>query len=152
MKTKLLSKLVFATMMAAGAISQVQAQPCSNASLKGTYGFQAFGAAVVSPGSPGTPRAVIGIFTLDGLGKYTANVTVNNNGTVTNTGNQAGTYSVNADCTGTLITTNNGVVTGSVMLVVVDGGKEFYQMRISPTTFVVVGTTKRVSSGENEQN
>jgi hypothetical protein len=54
---------------------------------------------------------------------------------------------VNADCTGTLFTNP-----GSVMLVVVDGGKEFYQMRIDPATFVVVGTTKKVSSGNNGGN
>ena len=149
MKTKILSKVVFAAMMAAGALSQAQAQPCSNASLKGTYGFQAFGAAVLSPESPGTPRAVIGIFTMDGLGGWTAKVTVNNNGTILPPPpeGQHGTYIVNADCTGTLFTNP-----GSVMLVIVDGGKEFYQLRIDPPTFVVIGTTKRVSSGDNGGN
>jgi len=147
MKTKILSKVVFAAMMAAGALSRAQAQPCSNAMLKGTYGFQAFGAAVVAPGSPGTPRAVIGIYTMDGLGNYTGNVAVNNNGTVLGPGSFAGTYIVNADCTGTLFTNP-----GSLRLVVVDGGKEFYQLRIDPATFVVVGPAKRVSSGDNGGN
>ena len=59
-----------------------------------------------------------------------------------------GTYIVNADCTGTLFPTSGG----SVALVVVDGGKEFYQMRISPSSIVVFGTTKRVSSGDNGGN
>jgi len=40
----------------------------------------------------------------------------------------------------------------SVMIVVVDGGKEFYQMRISPSSIVVFGTTKLVSSGDNGGN
>src|SRR5215472_10574346 len=71
MKTKILSKVVFAAMMAAGALSHAQAQQCSNASLQGTYGFHAF-ATVVSPGSPGTPRAIIGVFTMDGHGSWTA--------------------------------------------------------------------------------
>ena len=146
MKTKILSKVVFAAMMAAGALSQAQAQPCSNASLNGTYGFHAF-ATVVSPGSPGTTRAIMGVFTMDGRGNLTGNVSVNNNGTVLGPGTFAGTYIVNADCTGTLFTNP-----GSLMLVVVDGGKEFYLMRIDPANIVVIGPAKRVSSGDNGGN
>jgi hypothetical protein len=125
MKTKILSILVFAAVIATGAAPPAQAQPCSNAMLKGTYGFHAF-ATNLSSGSPGTPRAIIGIFTLDGQGTVTGNLTINDNGTITKTGSQTGTYVVNADCTGTLF--------NLVELVVVDGGKEFYQMRISPPT------------------
>ena len=147
MKTKLLSKLVFATMMAAAAVSKVHAQQCSNASLKGTYGFHAF-ATIVSPGSPGTPRAIIGVFTLDGRGNWTANLTLDDNGTITPRPNEGGTYIVNADCTGTLFPTSGG----SVALVVVGGGNEFYQMRTSPASIVMFGTTKRVSSGDNGDN
>ena len=147
MKTKILSVVTFAAMMAAGTLSQAQAQPCSNAMLKGTYGFQSFGAVVVGPGSPGTPRAVIGIYTMDGRGNFTGNVTLNDNGTIINTGPFAGTYEVNADCRGTLFTTP-----GSLMIVVVDGGKEFYLMRIDPANIVVIGPAKRVSSGDNGGN
>jgi hypothetical protein len=147
MKIKLLSKLVFATIMAAGVISQAQAQQCSNASLKGTYGFHAF-ATIVSPGSPGTPRAIIGVFTLDGRGNWTANLTLDDNGTIMPRPNEGGTYVVNADCTGTMFP-NSG---GSVALVVVSGGDEFYQMRTNPASIVVFGTTKRVSSGANGDN
>ena len=149
MKTKILSVVTFAAMMAAGTLSQAQAQPCSNAMLKGTYGFQVFGAAVVGPGSPGTPRAAIGIYTMDGRGNLTGNVSVNNNGTVLGPGTFAGTYIVNADCTGTLFTISPP---GSLMLVVVDGGKEFYLMRIDPANIVVIGPAKRVSSGDNGGN
>jgi hypothetical protein len=42
MKTKILSTLVFAAVFVTGAASQAQAQPCPNASLKGTYGFHGF--------------------------------------------------------------------------------------------------------------
>jgi hypothetical protein len=42
-----------------------------------------------------------------------------------------GTYSVNTDCTGKLIT-NGG--TGTIEIVLVDGGNEFYQLRTSPAT------------------
>src|SRR5215469_12230914 len=83
MKTKILSKVVFATMIAAGALSEAQAQPCTNASLQGTYGFHAFGS-IVSPGNPARPFAVIGVYTLDGRGNWTANLTVDDNGTIIN--------------------------------------------------------------------
>jgi hypothetical protein len=143
MKTKILSMLAFAAVIVTGAASPAQAQPCSTAMLKGTYGFHAFGTDVTS-GSPGTPRAIIGIFTLDGQGNVTGNLTLNINGAITKTGPQTGTYVVNADCTGTLF--------NLVELVVVDGGKEFYQMRISPSNIIVFGTTKLVSSGDNGGN
>ena len=147
MKTSILSTLVFATMMATSAISQAQAQPCSNASLRGTYGFHAF-ANIVSPGSPGTPRAIIGGLTLDGRGTWTANLTLDDNGTIIPRPNEGGTYVVNADCTGTLLP-NSG---GSFALVVVSGGSEFYQMRTDPASRVVFGTTKKVSAGNNQGN
>jgi hypothetical protein len=145
MKTTILSLLVFATMTTTGAVSRAQAQPCSNASLSGTYGFHAF-ATIVSPGTPGTPRAIIGVFTLDGRGTWTGNLILDDNGTILPRPNQAGTYIVNADCTGTLFP-NSG---GSVALVVVDGGREFYQMRTEPASIVMFGTTKKVSSGNGD--
>jgi hypothetical protein len=81
------------------------------------------------------------------LGGSAAKVTLNDNGTIipplpTPT---AGTYIMNADCTGTLFT-GGGT---NVMIVVVDGGREFYQMRIDPANIVLFGTTKLVSSGNN---
>jgi hypothetical protein len=145
MKRTFISLLALAGVF--GTASNGQAQQCSNASLKGTYGFHAF-AIVVSPGSPGTPRAIIGVFTLDGRGSFTANLILDDNGTIIPTPNQTGTYIVNADCTGTLFPTSGG----SVALVVVDAGNEFYQMRTSPASIVVFGTTKKVSSGANSDN
>ena len=116
--------------------------------LKGTYGFHAF-ATVVSPVSPGTPRAIMGVFTMDGHGGWTGNVTLDDNGTIVPPAPDGhGTYIVNADCTGTLFPSTGG----SVMLVVVDGGREFYQMRLDPAYIVVFGTTKKVSSGDNGGN
>ena len=147
MKTKLLSKLVVAAVMATGALTKAQDQPCSNASLQGTYGFHAFGS-IVSPGNPATPLAVIGVYTLDGRGNWTANLTVDDNGTIINPAPQSGTYVVNADCTGTLLG-NSG---GSYALVVVSGGSEFYLMRTDPASRVAFGTSKKVSSGNNGGN
>jgi hypothetical protein len=150
MKARILQTLAIATMMATAAVSQGQAQPCSNASLKGTYGFHAF-ATIVSPGNPGTPRAIIGVFTLDGRGTWTANLTLDDNGTIIPRPNQGGNYVVNADCTGALFPRASGGG-GTVAIVVVDGGREFYQMRTDPASIVVFGTTKKVSSSDSGSN
>ena len=75
---------------------------------------------------------------------------IDDNGTILPAGGH-GTYIVNADCTGTIFpSAEDGG--GSVALMVVDGGREFYQMRISPSNIVVFGTTKKVSSGDNGGN
>ena len=117
-----------------GAASNVHAEQCSNASLRGVYGFHGF--ATIVPA--GTPRAIIGVFRLDGLGSWTATLTVNDDGSISQPPNPAGTYIVNADCTGTLSPSSGG----TVEIVVVDRGREFYQMRTDPSTIVLYGVTK----------
>jgi len=113
---------------------------CSTASLSGSYGFH--GLAFIEPGA--TPRAIIGVFTFDGRGAWNANLIVNDAKTGVsqppNTG--PGTYVVNPDCTGTLRPSSGG----SVAIVVVDGGHEFYQMRTDPSNIVLFGTTKKVQA------
>ena len=156
MKSTTLSLLVFAGIFGAGgAASNARAQSCSNASLHGTYGFHAFATILPTgspvpapPGTPTTPRAIIGVFTLDGRGNWSANLTLDDAGNITPRPTEGGTYVVNADCTGTLIPASGG----SVALVVVDGGKEFYQMRTNPSSIVMFGTTKKVSSSDNQGN
>ena len=84
----------------------------------------------------------IGVFTLDGSGSWNATLTINDKGTITHSPNNPGTYIVNADCTGTLFPTSGGM--GSIEIVVVDGGREFYQMRTAPSTIVLYGVTKQL--------
>lgn len=141
MKATIIPLLALATALVSATPTKA-AETCSNASLRGTYGFHGF-ATVVSPGSPGTPRAIIGVFTLDGRGTWNASLTVNDNGIVTKLppATQPGTYLVNPDCTGTLFPSTGG----SIEIVVVDGGREFYQMRTAPASVVLYGTTKKVS-------
>lgn len=117
-----------------GAASNAHAEQCSNASLHGVYGFHGF--ATIVPA--GTPRAIIGVFRLDGLGNWTATLTINDDGSISHPPNPAGTYIVNADCTGTL----SPSVGGTVEIVVVDRGREFYQMRTDPSNIVLYGVTK----------
>ena len=133
MKRTAISLFIFAGVIV-GAAPYAQARQCSNATLKGAYGFQGF--ATILPA--GTPRAIIGRFLLDGAGNWSATLTMNDNGTIRRI-TDSGTYNVNPDCTGTLTPPS-----GSLEIVVVDRGREFYQMRTDPAGVVVLyGVTKR---------
>ena len=134
MKQTGISLFIFASLIV-GAAPYAQARQCSNASLKGAYGFH--GLATIVPA--GTPRAIIGRFLLDGAGNWSATLTLNDNGAIRRI-TDSGTYNVNADCTGTL-----SAPSGSVEIVIVDKGKEFYQMRTDPASVVLYGVTKRQS-------
>lgn len=129
MKKTIISVVAFASMLVVGAVPNAQAGQCSNASLKGAYGF--LEAHTVVPA--GTPFTVLGRFNFDGKGKFTATVTINNNGTVTHL-DDSGPYTVNADCTG-----NIGILgdTGTIEIVLVDGGKEFYSLATGNTSSIV---------------
>jgi hypothetical protein len=138
MRHTIISLVVFAGMFFAG--PNAQARQCSNASLHGTYGFH--GIATIVPA--GTPRAILGVFTLDGKGNWSTTLTMNDNGTVIHV-TDSGTYTVNSDCTGTLVPS-----VGTVEIVVVDNGKEFYQMRTNPAGVVLYGVTKKLFGDDGE--
>jgi hypothetical protein len=69
---------------------------CTDAAIKGTFGFQGggFNSALV-------PRAFAGQVKLDGAGHLTGTETASAGGTIVS-GSISGTYSVNADCTGSV--------------------------------------------------
>ena len=69
---------------------------CSNSSLRGSYGFQLNGN-IVGFG----PIGGVGVTTYDGAGNFTQTDNVNVNGFPSGNRLGSGTYSVNADCTGT---------------------------------------------------
>jgi hypothetical protein len=141
MKRSIISLAVFASTFFVGPLSNAQARQCSNTSLHGGYGFH--GIATIAPA--GTPRAILGLFTLDGKGTFSSTLTVNDNGVIRRT-IDSGTYTVNADCTGTILPVSGG----AVEIVVVDSGREFYQMRTDPSAIVLYGVTKRVFRHDDE--
>jgi hypothetical protein len=98
-------------------VPSAQAGGCPNASLQGGFSVQA----VIL--HAGTPRAILGRCSFDGKGNFTNTLTLNDNGTVIHA-SDFGSYIVNADCTGKILT-NGG--TRTIEIVLVDGGKEFYQ-------------------------
>ena len=120
--------VVFASMFVVGAVPNAQARQCSNASLKGAYGF--LDTHTVVPA--GTPFAALGRWNFDGKGNFTNTLTINDNGTVTHI-NDFGPYTVNANCTGHI-----GILegTGTIEIVLVDGGKEFYGSPTNPSSLV----------------
>src|SRR5436305_13414559 len=96
-KKTIISLVVFASTFVLGAVPNAQARQCSNASLKGAYGF--LDAHTVLP--TGTPFTTLGRWKFDGKGNFTNTATFNDNGTVTH-GSDSGSYTVNEDCTGTI--------------------------------------------------
>ena len=80
-----------------------QACDCSNALLKGSYGYTGTGAllaAYVGPTDAG-PFAEVGRQTFDGKGHTEASATLSANGDISQV-TVEGTYTVKSDCTGTM--------------------------------------------------
>ena len=111
--------MAFVSLLVLGLGSHVQAGECSNASTKGTYGFSCEGT-IVGAG----PLAVVGVYSADGNGNSSGTETVSVNGTIIPGLPFTGTYTLNANCTGSLVTTTpDGSVTHHD-LVIDDNKKE----------------------------
>ena len=142
---KTLSNMALAAMLALTIMQnpvfakQGHDKTCSNASLEGGYGTQA---ATVLPG--GRLFGVVGRFSFDGKGSWTLKLTINDNGAVSRV-NDSGTYTVNADCTGTFFPRSPG----TVEFVIVDRGKEILGLRTDSLIFVS-GTIKKQFPDDDE--
>ena len=136
--------VVFASMFVVGAAPNAQAGQCSNASLKGAYGF--LDVHTVKPA--GTPLTILGRWNFDGKGNFTNTITFNDNGTVTHI-NDFGPYTVNADCTGKIFILGG---TGTIEIVLVDGGKEFYGLPTSPSSLVGVFSVAKKQFPDDDDN
>jgi hypothetical protein len=95
----------------------VVAQPCvacSNATLKGNYGF-------VLTGVNNTPvlTATVGQIAADGTGGLTGSETVSDDGVITSNVSITGSYELNKNCTGTATITPAGGSASNYSLVVV---------------------------------
>ena len=114
---------------------------CTNASLRGTFGFTAQG--VTLPGSPVPPPlqgafASSGVSTFDGRGHFILTATSSFDGIVQGPAIVEGTYDVNEDCTYTSIA-ENGV---TFRAVIVNGGDELLILQTTPGV-VISGTAQR---------
>jgi hypothetical protein len=90
---------VTALALAAAPAGKTQGRTCSNATLKGTFSDKDTGF-ITSPPALAGPFAGVSLQTYDGNGTMTATGIVSLNGNIIPV-TQTGTYTVNADCTGT---------------------------------------------------
>ena len=91
--------------LALGLVSAASAQnnACTNATLKGSFGYSSTGTLLKSYVLPpfAGPFAEVGAQTFDGSGGTSATATLSSNGNIVSV-TVTGTYTVNPDCTGTL--------------------------------------------------
>jgi hypothetical protein len=96
--------IVFATAPVLGIVSSAQAgepKGCSDASLRGSFGFTSTGTLLTLPPPLAGPFAEIGRQTFDGRGSTDGTATLSANGNIARVTFQ-GTYAVNPDCTGSM--------------------------------------------------
>lgn len=115
-----------------GAITNVHAHDrvCSVASLKGKYAFRRTGVNNVAGG----PVAEIGIDVFNGDGtRGLIRSTRSTNGEIQDWTDTppSGSYTVDADCTGSVLAADS---TKTNNLIVLDGGKRFLLLSVSPDT------------------
>jgi hypothetical protein len=121
--------------------------PCTDRTLRGTYGIQMHGTGPVPPPVGGS-QTLIGVVkrTFDGMGNFTQIDNVH--GSVTGwTPDRpgTGTYQVNPDCTGsTQFQPAPGAPVIEERIVIVDGGSELYSVTVSPLPVMVSTVAKRI--------
>ena len=147
MKWAIVSLVVFASTFVVGAVPALHAEKnkdCSNASLQGGYGF--LNGQTVVPAR--TPFAALGRWDFDGKGKFTNTLTINDNGKVAHI-KDSGTYTVDTDCTGKIFILGG---TGTVEIVLVDGGKEFYELPTNPSSLVTLFSVAKKQFPDDDDN
>src|SRR5262245_50990639 len=96
--------IVFATVFVLGILSRTQAREhrvCSEASLRGSFGFLSTGNLNALPAPFAGPFVEVGRQTFDGRGNTDGTATASPNGVVRQLTFE-GTYVVNPDCTGSM--------------------------------------------------
>jgi len=125
---------------------------CSNATLEGDFGFLVTGTRPSGP-PPAAAELVVGIALthFDGNGNLTQ--TDNIHGSVTGVAapnrQGTGTYTINADCSGTMNLSSPGSPTLTLAIVVVDDGNEVRAAVMNPTATVTGGTPPQVMVTSN---
>jgi len=135
--------LAGATAFVLGIVPAAQADDkgCSNATLKGTFGYTTTGFITAPPTLAG-PFASVGTQTFDGKGATTARAMVSQNGNIVPV-TIAGTYTVNPDCTGTFTLQISPVgITTHVFFVIDDSATVFRAIQTDPGV-VVTGVARR---------
>jgi len=125
------------------------ASTCSNATIRGTYAFTVHGQIYLPDGSPALVVNGIAKTTFDGNGGLTQVDAVATNGAVVPGWRPGtGTYSVNADCTGTMTIVNENMPPLNLQILVAQSGQTIHTVVIDPGSAVTsdaerVHTAKR---------
>jgi hypothetical protein len=138
------SLLILAT--SATSARGAQLGPCSNATLSGEYGFTITGQILAGPAAG--PAVGVSMIFYDGQGNLTQidHLVVNGNQPAVQWRNSTGTYTLNADCTGTQeVDFTDGSPTRHLSIVVVRRGKEIRGVLNDPGIATTVLGIKRDS-------
>jgi hypothetical protein len=107
---------------------------CTNAALKGAYGFY-------RTGTTGTDAfAALGLVTYDGTGNWAATQTISRGGVFDRDATSAGQYEVNADCSGKLLSGGQEVA----QFTLADRGKQLFHLSTTPGE-TIRGVEKKVT-------
>jgi hypothetical protein len=117
---------------------------CSNASLRGTFAYTVTGALVAAP-APLGPYGEVGSQTFDGNGNTTAAGMSSTNGNI-GPADSTGTYTVNADCTGTFILQIAPGISAHYFFVISDAG-DVYQAVCLDSVAVITRIGRRLYPG-----
>jgi hypothetical protein len=119
---------------------------CSNATLRGQYGFTISGSRPSGP-PPAPLEAMIGIAitTFDGRGNLTQVDNIHGGISGLNPDRPGtGTYTIKEDCTGTMTLINQGAPPLELRIVVVDKGREVRTAVMSPATVMVTSNGRKL--------
>jgi hypothetical protein len=140
MRTTSVSRILPVVMSVCGlliAVSPARAKDqdskaCTNRTLQGDYGYAATGVLIDTPGLPQEAQfRSIGAIHFDGKGNlaWVEHTVVNGRLVLPDGAEASGTYTVNADCTGTtVVNTPNSPVPLNQHIVVVKWGKEVHTL------------------------
>src|SRR5689334_15924810 len=120
---------VAALAMVLAPTAKAERKPCSVATLKGSFARTDTGFVTAPPAIAG-PLAAVSLMTFDGNGGFTSVGMGGLNGNVT-AATSTGTYTVNADCTGTYTGVSSGR-TGHAFFVIAAGGDEIHILPTDP--------------------
>jgi hypothetical protein len=107
---------------------------CNNATLQGTFAYTTSGAFVTAP-APIGPYAETGAQTFDGNGGTATAGMSNTNGNVA-VATTTGTYTVNSDCTGTMVLQIAPGIAAHYFFVIANGGSSYQAVCVDPVAVI----------------
>jgi len=141
---------VTALALALAPVARAEGNPCSKATLHGTFSQRGTGV-IIAPPSIAGPMANVGTLTFDGNGAVTGTVVNSLNGT-TVPATEKGTYHVNPDCTGTYTVQISPLgITGNAFFVIDDLANEIQIITTDPGVVITCIARRQFPVSDSEQ-